>query len=86
MEKQSATLTIGVKTYTVSSARGLAYVQRVAKLVSLRSEEIAMAARLQSQEAIAVTTLISFAEELVQAQDENQRLRMQLVDKNDPNV
>lgn len=80
MEKNTATVHIGGKTYTVSSAKGQAYVQRVAALVSRRADEVAQAARLHSQEALTVAAMISFAEELVQAQDDNQRLRKQLAD------
>lgn len=80
MEKSTATVHIGEKAYTVSSARGLSYVERVAQLVNVRAAEVAKAARLHNQEAVTVATLISLAEELVQAQDDNQRLRKQLTD------
>lgn len=85
MEKYTATVQIGEKSYTVSSARGLKYVQRVAELVSLRAEEVTQAGRIHSQEAITVAALISFAEELVQAQDDNRHLRRQLAAASDAN-
>ena len=74
MEKQKTTVTLAGKEYTLVSTDSPEHVRRVAAYTDRLLRETALAARLPAPQAAALTAL-NLADELVKAQDENQRLR-----------
>ncbi|MBR4459807.1 MAG: cell division protein ZapA [Clostridia bacterium] len=77
MDKQKLTLSIGGRSYTIVSADPPEYLRRVADYADRKLREVRMASRLPSGQAD-VLALVSLADELLKAQDENRRLRRQL--------
>ncbi|MBR4711952.1 MAG: cell division protein ZapA [Clostridia bacterium] len=77
MEKRKMTLTVGGRAYTIVSADPPEYLKRVADYADRKLREARIAARLPSGQADALA-LLSMADELLKAQDENRRLRRQL--------
>lgn len=77
MDKQTITVRVAGKEYTLVSSDGPEHLQRVAAYVDRCITETAYAARL-SRENVAVLTALNVADELMKAQDENARLRREL--------
>ena len=74
MEKQKTTVTLAGRAYTLVSTDSPEHVQRVAAYADRLLRETALATRLPAPQAAALTDL-NLADELLKAQDENQRLR-----------
>ncbi len=77
MEKQTTTVYVGGKAYTVSSSDAPEYLKRVAAYADRKLRESVTATRLPAQQAYALAAM-NLADELMKAQDENRRLRRQL--------
>ena len=74
----SYTLRIAGRDYTLTSADSPEHVRRVAVYVDRKITETASAG-LMNREASAVIACLSMAEELMSAQDDNTRLRRELI-------
>ena len=74
MEKQKITVRVAGKNYTLVSSDPPEYVRRVAELVDRRLKEMEIATGLPENQVMALTCF-NLADELLKAQDENQRLR-----------
>ena len=77
MEKQTFTVSVAGRNYTLVSADPPAFVKRVAAYVDRRLSETASVTGLPSGQA-AVLTCFNLTEELLRAQDENALLRRQM--------
>lgn len=77
--KQKVNVRVAGKDYTLISEDSPEYLQRVAAYVDRRLMENAAAARVPVSGA-AILTAISLGDELMRAQDENQRLRRELLE------
>ena len=77
MEKQKTTVTVAGKEYTLVSSDSPEYMRRVAAYADRKLRETAAATRLPALQADALAAL-NLADELMKAQDENQRLRRSL--------
>ena len=77
MQKTRTTVKIAGKEYTISSYDDESHVQRVAAYVDRRMEELNMATRLPSAQ-LAVLTAMNVTDDMLKAQDEARRLRMEL--------
>lgn len=77
MTKQKITVRVAGRDYTLISSDTPAYLRRVAAYVDRKLNETALAARVPVAGA-AVLTAIELGDELMRAQDENQRLRREL--------
>lgn len=75
--KQRVTVRVAGRDYTLLSTDTPEYLQRVAAYVDRKLTENAAAARVPVANA-AVLTAIELGDELMRAQDENQRLRREL--------
>ena len=76
MEKQTITVRVAGRNYTLVSSDPPEYVKRVAAFVDRKLNETAAVTNLPSGQA-AVLTCFNLAEELLKAQDENALLRRQ---------
>lgn len=77
MEKEKIQLNIAGKNYTMLSSESKEKLQRIAAYVGRKIDEIYLTSRMSTEEA-AVITAMNVAEELMQSQDENSRLRREL--------
>ncbi len=77
MEKQTITVTVAGKNYTLISGDPPEYVKRVAAFVDRKLSETTAVTNLPSGQA-AVLTCFNLAEDLLKAQDENTLLRKQM--------
>ncbi len=77
MMKQKTTVYLGGRAYTVSSSDAPEYLQRVAAYADRKLKETMTATRLPAQQAYALAAM-NLSDELMKAQDENQRLRRRL--------
>lgn len=77
MTKQRITVRIAGRDYTLISPDSPEYLQRVAAYVDRKLTETSLAARVPLAGATMLAA-IDLADELMQAQDENQRLRREL--------
>ncbi len=75
----SITLSVQIagRDYTLSSAGSPEHTQRVAALVDRKMREL-MAGGVANRESAAVLAALTYAEELIRAQDDNTRLRRKL--------
>lgn len=78
MERIKTTVRIGGRDYTISGTDSEEHIKRVAVYVDRRMEELVYATRLP-QPMVAVLTAMNIADDLMKAQDENTRLRKQLM-------
>ena len=78
MQKTRTTVRIAGREYTLTGYDGEEYVRRVAQYVDRKITELELATRLPSQQ-LAVLTSVSIADELHKAQDDNARLRKELM-------
>lgn len=77
MEKNKTTVRIAGKEYTMVSNESEEYIHRVAIYVDRKMQEIGYATKL-STNMLAVLTCLNIGDELLKAQDENNRLRKEL--------
>ncbi len=83
MEKIKTTVRIGGRDYTMVGVDSEEHIKRVAVYVDRRMEELTLSTRLP-QPMIAVLTAMNIADELIKAQDENTRLRKELLEAKMP--
>jgi cell division protein ZapA len=74
MEKQKTSVFVRGREYTVVSSDPPEYLRRVASYADRKLKEIALTTRLPQAQADAMAAM-NLADELMKAQDENQRLR-----------
>ena len=77
MEKIRTTVRIAGKDYTMSGYDSEDYVRRVALYVDRKIQELSMTTRMPMQD-VSVLTAVLMADEMLKAQDENNRLRREL--------
>ena len=77
MNKETTTVRVAGKEYTLTSSDGAEHLERVAAYVDRCITETMYAARM-TRENVAVLTAMNIADELMKAQDENSRLRREL--------
>lgn len=78
MEKKKTTVTICGRDYTMVGLESEEHMKRVAAYVDRKMEELLFATRLP-QPMVAVLTAMNIADDLIKAQDENTRLRKELL-------
>ena len=78
-QKNKTTVTICGKDYTMVGVESEEHIRRVAVYIDRQMEEMMCTYRL-SQPMAAVLTAMNLADELLQAQDENTRLRRELLE------
>ena len=78
MEKRKMTVRIAGHEYSIVSTDAPEHVQRVARYVDGRMADLMTASRLPAN-MVAVMTAMNIAEEMLRAQDENVRLRQELM-------
>ncbi|MEG0767638.1 MAG: cell division protein ZapA [Clostridia bacterium] len=78
MEKTKTTVRIAGRDYTIVGNDSAEQIHRVAVYVDRKMEELQMATRMPPQ-MVAVLTAMNIADELIKAQDENTRLRSELL-------
>lgn len=76
--KTKTTVRICGREYTITGADSEEHIKRVAVFVDRRMEELLFATRLP-QPMVAVLTAMNIADELMKAQDENTRIRKELL-------
>ena len=79
MEKIRTTVRIAGKDYTMSGYDSEIYVRRVAMYVDRKINELSMTTRMTMQD-VTVLTAVTTADELLKSQDENNRLRRELME------
>lgn len=77
MEKNRTTVQIMGVNYTLSGVESPEYIHRVALYVDRKMQEIGLAQKLTTNH-LAVLSCINIADELIKAQDENNRMRKEL--------
>lgn len=77
MDNITLSIQIAGRDYTLTSAGSAEQTQRVAALVDRKMREL-MAGGIANRESAAVLTALTYAEELIRAEDENARLRRKL--------
>lgn len=77
MDKQTTTVRVAGKEYTLTSSDGAEHLERVAAYVDRQITETMYATRMTRENA-AVLTAMNITDELMKAQDENARLRREL--------
>ena len=85
MEKTKTTVHIGGRDYTMVGVESEEHIRRVAVYVDRKLEELTLATRLP-QRMVAVLTALNIADDLIKAQDENTRLRRELLEAKVPSV
>jgi len=78
LEKSKTTVKIAGHEYNIVSTDAPEHIQRVAAYLDRRMTDLATASRL-SPNMVAVLTAMNIADEMLKAQDENVRLRQELV-------
>ena len=81
-QKNKTTVTICGKESTMVGVESEEHIKRVAVYIDRKMEEMMLTYRL-SQPMAAVLTAMNLADELLQAQDENTRLRRELMEMNE---
>jgi cell division protein ZapA len=79
MEKIKTTVRIAGKDYTMSGYDSENYVRRVAMYVDRKISELGRVTRMSLQD-VTVLTAVTTADELLKSQDENNRLRRELME------
>ncbi len=80
MEKIKTTVRIAGKDYTIVGSDSEAHIHRIATYVDRRMSELSMATRMPP-DMVSVLVAMNMADELIKAQDENSRLRRELLAK-----
>ena len=78
MEKIKTTVKIAGKEYTMVGTESEEHIRRVAVYVDRKMEELALTTRMP-QNMVAVLTAMNIADDLLKAQDENTRLRKEIM-------
>lgn len=78
-ERTKTTVRIGGRDYTISGIGSEEQIKRVAVYVDRKMEELTFSTRLP-QPMVAVLTAMNIADDLIRAQDENTRLRRELME------
>lgn len=78
MEKIRATVRIAGREYTMTGTDSEEHMHRVAVYVDRKMEELTLTSRLPSN-MVAVLTAMNVTDELLKAQDENTRLRKEMM-------
>lgn len=79
MQKTRTVVRIGGRDYTIVGEDPPEHIKRVSLFVDRKMEELIYATRL-SQPMVAVLTAMNIANDLLKAQDENTRLRRELME------
>lgn len=79
MEKTRTIVRIGGRDYTIVGEDPPEHIQRVGAYVDRKMDELIYATRL-SQPMVAVLTAMNIANDLIKAQDENTKLRRELLE------
>lgn len=82
-EKTKTVVRIGGRDYTMVGVESQEHMKRLAVYVDRKMEELTMTTRLP-QPMVAVLTAMNIADELLKAQDENTRLRRELLEATQP--
>ena len=77
MNVNTVTVQIAAKEYSLNSTDAPEHVQRTAALVDRKMREL-MAGGVANRESAAVLAALTYADELIRAQDDNTRLRRKL--------
>lgn len=77
MNVNTVTVQIAAKEYSLNSTDAPEHVQRMAALVDRKMREL-MAGGVANRESAAVLAALTYADELIKAQDDNTRLRRKL--------
>jgi len=83
MDRIKTTVRIGGRDYTLTGVESEEHMKRVAVYVDRKMEELTLSTRLP-QPMIAVLTAMNIADDLIKAQDENTRLRKELLEAKGP--
>jgi cell division protein ZapA len=78
LEKTKTAVRIAGHEYTIVSTDAPEHIQRVAAYVDRRMSDLAIASRM-APNVVSVLTAMNLADDLLKAQDENVRLRQQLL-------
>ncbi len=78
MDKIKTTVKIAGKDYTLVGTESEEHIRRVAVYVDRKMEELALTSRMP-QNMVAVLTAMNIADDLLKAQDENTRLRKEIM-------
>lgn len=79
MDKSRTTVRIGGRDYTIVGEDPPEHIKRVSVYVNRKMDELTYASRL-SQPMVAVLTAMNIANDLIKAQDENTKLRRELME------
>ena len=79
MAKIKTTVRVAGREYTLVGEGSEEHIRRVAIYVDRKMEELTLASRLNAQ-TVAVLTAMNIADDLLKAQDENTRLRKELLE------
>lgn len=79
MDKNKTVVRIGGRDYTMVGVDSPEHIRRVAIYVNRKMEELTLASRMP-QPMVAVLTALNIADELIKAQDENTRMRRELME------
>ncbi len=79
MEKIKTTVRIAGKDYTMSGYDSEIYVRRVASFVDRKINELSRVTRMSLQD-VTVLTAVTTADELLKSQDENNRMRREVME------
>jgi cell division protein ZapA len=79
MEKTRTTVRIGGRDYTIVGEDPPEHIKRVSVYVNRKMDELSYQARLP-QPMVAVLTAMNIANDLIKAQDENTKLRRELME------
>lgn len=83
MEKEKREVRIAGRSYTLSSAETPEHIDRTVRLLNARLNEVyALSSRIDKETA-AIAAALSLADELIKAQDDNTRLRKNLIQSNE---
>lgn len=78
MQKTKTTVRICGRDYTISGSDSEEHIKRIGVYVDRKMEELLFATRMP-QQMVAVLTAVNIASDLMKAQDENTRLRKELM-------
>lgn len=83
MKKTKTVVKILGRDYTITGSDTEEHIQRVAAFVDRKMEELRMSTRLP-EPMVSVLTAMNLADELIKAQDENTRLRGEMLEAKAP--
>lgn len=78
MDSQSYRVTVAGKSYKLTSSQSTEHVKRALSCANRRLSEFMVINPRASKETAAISATLTLASELIQAQDENTRLRQQI--------